>query len=931
MYQTETFPYEFGTSETSTASDAITYYGTDVFNGDIEMVGDFIVDVPFTFTNCKIRFDEDKKILIESGQTLELKECLLFSCREWNGIELEDGAALKTLVTRIEDAKVAIEAPRGSTLYIDETTFNRNRVGIKLGYDGNVDAGPPVAPHFTKFSNNTFNCTSTMNTGGISTTGIQIYKCSPTIGAPNSVVSTFQRMRYGIRVEDQPPGLTTFIRRCIFLGLYFDGIYVSAQGLNVFLCDFTNCAANCINAASTSNLIVRNCHFNYDDGVYAYNSTQNTNYRGIYCNAFAPASTVDVRFCGFDIQMESPYKQVDGILFNGGATDVGGNTAISISRNTFTLEVYYSRAVRLTGEFLNAQYIDIVHNSFTLSRVGTPPLTIGLVIESGIKRRLNIASNDFYAGKSLLTFNTTDCVRLGGSIDDDMSATARNFFGDNHWHFPCTEGTHDEIVSPEFAYQLWVNSFSNTTYCDNEFFDVVYPVTFTFDNPNTEFTQNTFLGYSYGLELTSNGKIGAQPNMGNHWERIYEDCTNQIWILYVNPFLGFDARCNPPGNAVVSHFLVHQPQSTTTTWYPYHPLIIDPDTDNEFFEQDPTGSPSNDCLPFAGGPPKEEYEDVADGMLDTLVYSAAEIGARKRALFRYLTENPTYQSSYVSYGSFVSGHTGTSMARFVQVARLLDQPSPSLPALADTLQELREQMDALYGSLYVLDSLLHLNPTNATLLADKVSVQGDLLALSPRYAAQVAIYDAEREKSWIEADSINTSVTPVTDVETAEKQLNHILLDLALSGDPIAAQDQDFIDSLAQLYAYTGGYPVYRARAFQSPCEDTDYPGEVVELESELENTQMDAELQTEERDAKTMAASAQVLSANNTVISLSRTDGGALQVFDLAGRLLYTAGFAGNETRNVNLAHDLPAGSYLGRVVYSTGQTELIHFFYQP
>lgn len=51
------FPNRFGTSETHYASQIIWNQnnGSDIFTGDIDLVGELIIDQDFTLLNCKVR------------------------------------------------------------------------------------------------------------------------------------------------------------------------------------------------------------------------------------------------------------------------------------------------------------------------------------------------------------------------------------------------------------------------------------------------------------------------------------------------------------------------------------------------------------------------------------------------------------------------------------------------------------------------------------------------------------------------------------------------------------------------------------------------------------------------------------------------------------------------------------------------------------
>jgi hypothetical protein len=183
MYEMEEFPNYFGTTTTTYASHIIGSFnnGNDVFTGDIELVGDLIIDQNFTLLNCKVRISPNVRIRVETDVTFTLDGSKLFCCQNmWQGIDLDYRSAIVSRnVTEIEDAMVALESPCSATLSIRNTVFNRNVVGTRLGYDGPIPWDPcHTFPIFTQFAGNTFQCTAPLNGSltGVSFVGVQVYK-----------------------------------------------------------------------------------------------------------------------------------------------------------------------------------------------------------------------------------------------------------------------------------------------------------------------------------------------------------------------------------------------------------------------------------------------------------------------------------------------------------------------------------------------------------------------------------------------------------------------------------------------------------------------------------------------------------------------------------------------------------------------------------
>ena len=115
--------------------------GSSYLSGNICVVGNFEVDVPFTFLNAVVKIDSGVTTAIkpspngyDPGSSLGIDNSKLFACNElWKGITLGHLSSISTQNSaKIEDAETAISATGLCALFIRHTTFNRNRVGIEL-------------------------------------------------------------------------------------------------------------------------------------------------------------------------------------------------------------------------------------------------------------------------------------------------------------------------------------------------------------------------------------------------------------------------------------------------------------------------------------------------------------------------------------------------------------------------------------------------------------------------------------------------------------------------------------------------------------------------------------------------------------------------------------------------------------------------------
>lgn len=109
-------------------------------SGNVCIVGNFEIDAEFTFTDANVKINSGVSISIansteySASSTLYVDNTKMFACDDlWGGIVL---GTYSTIITsnnsKIEDAEKAIFAVGRTRLFIERTTFNRNRIGIEL-------------------------------------------------------------------------------------------------------------------------------------------------------------------------------------------------------------------------------------------------------------------------------------------------------------------------------------------------------------------------------------------------------------------------------------------------------------------------------------------------------------------------------------------------------------------------------------------------------------------------------------------------------------------------------------------------------------------------------------------------------------------------------------------------------------------------------
>jgi hypothetical protein len=149
-------------------------------SGKINIIGDFIIDVPTTFENATVKINPGVGIIMEDGQfiSLSIDNSKLFACFQlWKGIRVGSGNTVMTYLSEIEDAEKTIDASDKSyvTLDVVVTTFNRNRNNLYIANSYNISH----TPYVKRFSGNKFTCTSPLNgtSKDITETGVLIDRC----------------------------------------------------------------------------------------------------------------------------------------------------------------------------------------------------------------------------------------------------------------------------------------------------------------------------------------------------------------------------------------------------------------------------------------------------------------------------------------------------------------------------------------------------------------------------------------------------------------------------------------------------------------------------------------------------------------------------------------------------------------------------------
>jgi hypothetical protein len=936
------FPNRFGKTETHFASQIIWNLnnGSDVFTGDIDLVGELIIDQDFTLLNCKVRISPTVRIRVEADVTFTLDGSKLFCCQDmWQGIDLDyRSTVISRNITEIEDAMVAMESPCTATMSIRNTTFNRNIVGIRLGYDGPVPWDPCATfPTFTQFAGNTFQCNAPLNgtTDGVSFVGVQVYKTNATIGALTSAFNTFRNIQFGVRFESQWWG-TSAVNRCRFEGVLNDGIFMAQGNLRVERCIFLNNGFRGMNILETRGLVAQNNNFNYTDDV-APQASGNNIYRHIQAAGFALNAAVDINHNFFGGNFSDPEKteHLRGIEMVGGAT-MGGGTNIRVDWNNFNFSVAqlsntWSSEVYLTGEYPSTTSTIIQFNDFfidhPIENLNGAPL-YGILLANGTKNQFSIYSNTFDSGSwgPLSSAGYDVGMYLWGSIGGGNHVSG-NIFTYN----PST------AFSNNFFTGIYSQDFTNTVFCANDLRESVYPMYFRGMSMGTQHFVNTHTGGGNSFRV-EDGFIGEQGIEGG------EHNGNKWYDKWINIIPTWHAYCWPPENAQDSRIWAHTAQSVRNTqglgyafFSEYHPADIDPNQMDEWFKPDPTGFPGErDCIDHITGP-TETDRAIAVGTINLTGFSTAHAWTAKRYLYAKLMQNPGLQGIYAEFGPFLASESNTSVGQLYAVEEKIAEGLKVSASLAAQLSQIKTGENLAISELFLADSIMDTS-TNAAALTSaqngKNLALGELRRLDSLYSEINTAYQAVLMSKLQEALALNNAVTAAKDYEQHEKTVNDIAIrrELFQNGELTAAQVA-VLTSIAAECPKTDGHGVYRARGLLTGCNEgnwsDDYTG-CYPIAPPVQEQVLDNSFgQRSDKKQLTIQALAYPNPASEGIFVRTLPDQyGQIILQDMTGSAWREAQFTlADEAKYLDLS-GVPSGVYICTVSGSNGKRQVIKVF---
>jgi hypothetical protein len=910
-------PIVLGIPGWMTDADVNLQLGTTVLTNKVVYVqGDFTVLANFEFNNCWVSISPGKKIKVGNNSIvaeplLNVNNSRLFCCNGlWNGIDMEDGARVNTSNgSRIEDATTAIIADGNNftnTLSLQNTTFNRNRIGVQIG---KTSTGTGTSVAVVNFSDNVFSCTSPLNTtlSEITFAGVLVQRISGLTTLNSVAITEFREIMFGVYVGNHINTVTlgqTFLNiqglkfnRIINKGIFMEPAVVA----NILSCEFINNGTHGIDILKSDQLQVLGCKFTYTDDVipngknFYYGVRFNPNGSNIVFNDQNITSNV------FDIDFldASKIERIHCISMYG-ASD-GSDGEHYIDNNTFYMNFQQvagipaeTRAITVAGGIHPNTENSVLENYCEFKNFSSNFASSCVInITNGDYNNLFVSNNTFKGFEFDYEKNGETAIRLAGSSGDEVFVVSNFFNG--------VTGN-PELAIP-FDIGIFVADFENTDFQYNFLRENDAGFIFHGTNENTNMLCNDIIGGNELLKLDFS-IIGPQggPLAPNG---IPLSVNGNEWFNVETP--AFDANCTPPSFASFSPFFVTGQQSPTNTFFPD---MINPSSG--WFTGD---GPESECVFALTQNPLER--SIADGTLATALDNPADAWETERYLYKRLINDAALLNSWSGFQTFKSAKDGSAMAQLSAVQQMIADAYAPSPSLAAQVVQKKGEIDALLEDVEQLDAQIA-NGESTALMTQRKQKQTDLAVKQGEAAAIDAAYQAEVTNKLQAAQTANNAITTTAVYEQHTKLVNGFIIELALNG-ALSEGQISTLKSIAAQCPRDGGMAVYQARGILPDCE--------------LENIDESICRPSQGRSAKPIAAqvtdNVRIVPNPNQGAFLIQADnlaGARVMVYDVLGNVVVEQRIVA-ETTAFRFSHDLNAGTYFCRIVGIDGQNRTVSF----
>lgn len=774
------------------STDPMIVTGTNTWDIDIKMYEDIIVPASATMTiTCKVYMPEGGKIIVQSGGNLILDGANLEgACANmWGGIEVQDGGTItSTNATIIQDAQYGITANNNSSIFLQNTTFNRNYVDV---FVPDAATGNNIVSGY--ISGCTFKCDAPLHgaypgqfpiPGTKTFAGIQMSDVTFNInGGANK--NTFRDLHVGIL------GMRSsyYVTDCYFLNIQPDNFYANYYGgSGIYVIGghgYHTLKQVGFGSGATSQKSFQHCRF----GVYSeiMNNTVTNNYM------FNVNTGVRIQYCSYrDSYVTANLIDCNNYGVYAAFNDVANHLTIG---SNFIYAGYNTTGI--------AKAIGIYDNEFSLTNNNSSIFDNHLFLNNakhGIRVR-NVSD-------ARISYNTVSM------ISPVVNQYAISLQGCRANSLSCNSVTSSAISTSTNQRGIFISSTTNSTIICNDVNNTYHGIRFDGNCGSTIISGNNISNHNNGLYCGTTSIVSPHMDKGNTWNAA---CLN------------FDAI--HAGNFGAAQFGVNPFTS------PFKPTVISPSS-GWFYQS--LGTPfscatSTVCNGFLVGNGDDPLDlEIAQGDALTPEYTEQMEYAAQRYLFEKLANDNTLLNSDPDFQTFFNTASQGNADEFQNITDGSDM-------LFNMTTSLRSQIDQ--NRISFEQNLEQIEINNEQLQNGNLSPSERDSLINENHALELlnnnlivfneSALEALENNRILSAEGLkvsNDGIITNANYDENERLVNEIYLETIARGNySFTTSQSQILLSIATQCPYAGGNAVFKARGMYALIDDDmDYDDESI-------------------------------------------------------------------------------------------------------
>jgi hypothetical protein len=703
------------------------------------------------------------KIIIKVDKTLELVNSNVHGCTAlWDQIGISKGSHFISTGNTFSDANTAIYAAPNSRLTLKNCIFDKNYIGVsvssKLVSGGGVFADEPL-------SNNIFECSGNLLSGGTCFAGISVTNSSITVGEAGYPQNQFLNIQFGIVAQTS----VVTVENALFQS--------PPSSIN---------AGNMIGIKSenTSTIEVKNSTFNN-------------------CNT-------DIWSTGSNLKA---HKNTSFSTFYGIIIEKSGGRTIDIDDNQITSAKFYGIWARDNGEFGSFT----VRNNYIEMELNNHPFVpqAALEMRSAVpvfQSKATIISNRLKLNGSREGVN----VVMNGGVN--ISSNNVEIF---HWNSISPSIEHGIRVESSGSCEILDNNVyatgannsleihnievvnsDNVTVCGDTVEQGNAGFKLIGANPDMTFGGNLILENNIGLLVAYDnvdGYIGEQaPNFG---------ARDNLWPTNTN-YPAWAAR-NENIDIFVDQSKFHVRSNTT----PQMPPSVSAST--QWFYDDGSGS-SNGCpVNNVTDRPTDFEKLIANGDVPFTAYEDAQLWRAQTNLYRKLKENPQLLGWDNAVDEFYETSENGAIGDFYAITVGINDLETRHSLTAIKYETLESGINENLEELSLIDSqlLTAIGTEYANLVIERHGIISILDSLQSEFADLDSSFFVQKLVKINDLISLNASISTAGLPQEYLQTVNDVYLNTVAKGILELTETQiDVIEPIAYTCQYEVGDPVLGAR-----------------------------------------------------------------------------------------------------------------------